>query len=761
MVDGMKPTIITVAAEGSGGTSLPEARAEVRRLNAEGAGRDIDVELSPGVYYLSDPLLFEPADGGSVGHRVTYRAATPGEVVFFGGERIAGWRSIGGGVYSARVDDGRVFHSLSENGRRCRPARYPDEGYLRTVNRHSKEPKRRFGFGDDMPVLERPDTARVFIWSGGPKGEWNWASDTLPIETIDYDAREIVLRHETHYEIGVGSRFFVENDMALLTKPGEFFLHTGSSTVFYRPFAEPIEDQTVVAPRVRRVVEFSGAEGYPVRNVSLVGIEISTCDTTGTIRGGSIEHGAVHLEHAEGIEIAGCRIHHTGLHGVLITGASRRNTVRDSLIYDVGHTGVQINGPRLVRCYLSRGNLVTNNHIHHTGRTVGHGAGIQLSNSGNNTITHNLVHHTPRYAISIKGPRPGTIVGTTIEGIKVTRENAHEFIHSRNNTVAYNDMSRANLDSQDTGVFETWGPGRGNVLHNNRLHHSDIHFSFGFGVYLDDAANWMAVTNNIVDHLQASGEGTLWFPVFSKGLYNVFENNIVAENKARRAAFGSQEMAGEPNRQLSIRRNVFSNNAEATHGFISWTDDRYAVCDENLYYENSGKYAIDNHPDVADFDLWREYQNRRFDSRSVVSNPRFVDPENGDFRFEPTSPAYALGITDIDHYAIGLTEQFPFAPESPRPARLFVLLPTGGATITVGAGSRIVPDVRARTVEGYPVSPSLRELTIESLDEGVATVIDTTEGFAVRADARGVAELRIRHRTLTDLAPLRFWIKVV
>ncbi|EMI57468.1 hypothetical protein RSSM_01078 [Rhodopirellula sallentina SM41] len=42
------------------------------------------------------------------------------------------------------------------------------------------------------------------------------------------------------------------------------------------------------------------------------------------------------------------------------------------------------------------------------------------------------------------------------------------------------------------------------------------------------------------------------------------------------------------------------------------------------------------------------------DQNSLATDPLFVDPENGDFRFRPDSPAWELGIVPMDVSKIGL-----------------------------------------------------------------------------------------------------------
>jgi hypothetical protein len=42
------------------------------------------------------------------------------------------------------------------------------------------------------------------------------------------------------------------------------------------------------------------------------------------------------------------------------------------------------------------------------------------------------------------------------------------------------------------------------------------------------------------------------------------------------------------------------------------------------------------------------------DAHSQAVDPLFIDPENGDFRFKPNSPALKMGIVPIDLSEIGL-----------------------------------------------------------------------------------------------------------
>jgi hypothetical protein len=52
--------------------------------------------------------------------------------------------------------------------------------------------------------------------------------------------------------------------------------------------------------------------------------------------------------------------------------------------------------------------------------------------------------------------------------------------------------------------------------------------------------------------------------------------------------------------------------------------------------------------------MLEKQQHAGVDSHSQAVDPLFVDPENGDFRFQPNSPALKMGIVPIDLSEIGL-----------------------------------------------------------------------------------------------------------
>ena len=73
-----------------------------------------------------------------------------------------------------------------------------------------------------------------------------------------------------------------------------------------------------------------------------------------------------------------------------------------------------------------------------------------------------------------------------------------------------------------------------------------------------------------------------------------------------------------------------------------------ADTDFNLYY-------CAGDPELSRAVL-KKARREGIDAHSVVADPLFIDPANGDFRLQPESPALKLGFTPIDMSQIGLRD---------------------------------------------------------------------------------------------------------
>ncbi|GBF71896.1 putative Ig domain-containing protein [Paenibacillus sp. 598K] len=706
--------------------SLAAARDAVRLLIADGMDEDITVYVRGGEYPLSSMLVFDERDSGRDGHTITYRSY-PGETpTIIGGAPLSGWESVGGGIYSAEVGSLR-FQTLYENGERAVKARYPDkgeprEGYLTVAEEAETEPAQQFRFAaGDLPTLTTTAGLELFIWPGDGI---SWTSDTLRVQSINYTTRTVALQSPATYPLGPGARYYIQGALELLDQPGEFYLDDAQGKVYYKPKALPIDDQLIVAPAMSRLIAFKGgSQTTPVEHIRWIGMTLQDSDFAP-----NAQDGLIYMENARSIEVSDNVIRNGGIHAMYLFGWNQQHTISGNLIYNIGHTGVQIQSASswASHPYISKQNTVTNNHIRDVGQLVGHGAGIQLVGSGDNTVSHNLIHEAPRYAISLKGMTPGNIIGKTIDGIVVTAANAKEFANSKNNIIEYNEVYNVNTDSQDTGMIEAWGAGLGNVIRYNRLHHSGIHFSFGFGIYLDDHSDDFIIAYNVIDHLQVEGDGELYSPIRVKGTSNRIIGNVVADNpNAKRGVIGLSGNYGDSpaaGGAAQYKGNILYNNGNTLYTFNDWTPTRLAGSDDNLFYNASGQYNVTGVTGVSYLEQWLAYEHGRYDAASQVAAPLFMNPAQADYRLSYLSPAYTLGWQDIDYASIGLTDTFRYAETSDPLDRLYIATADHRSYASMPASGTTALQLLGRTETGYVADLTDADISFASDDTAVATV---------------------------------------
>ncbi|MBB6732963.1 right-handed parallel beta-helix repeat-containing protein [Cohnella zeiphila] len=666
--------------------TIAAAQEAVRGVLRAGHEGSITVSVGGGVYELAEPLRFGSEDAGGEQCRVAYEGEPGDRPVLLGGTVLSGWEPWRAGIWRTKVPAGRRFQTLYADGERVVKARWPASGYMRSATVPGRE-REGIGFreedlADTLAAELETGGLQVYVWPG--EGEWNWLCETIPVRRIDAAARFIEFARPSVWSIGEGSRYYLQGSLRFLLGPGQFHLDEADGWLYYRP-AEGVPDrQRVVAPIVLRILDIQGESmGRPVSGLSFRNLELACTDCRDDYQPMSSEpdmansepdehrNGLVYIRNASDLEIESCELRLSGSNGVFLDRCAERVTLTGNRIERVGHNGIYASGyapgegdfAGPDEAFRNKGHTIADNVIERGGELVGHGSGIMLYQCGECEIAHNRISRMPRYGISLKGLRRGTMP-SELWGVPVTWDNHWDFLFSRNNLIRHNDISAVMEDSQDGGMIEAWGPGLGNRIEGNRLHHSGIHFSFGFGIYLDDAADGFEVTGNVLDHLYSTGEGKLWMTIFAKGIGNRIAGNLIADNPDAVNAIGSQEMAGEANRDLVVERNIVCDSGHL-YGFVNWSPERFLSADFNLFWRNGEACGVSGELPLTpagvnpawghdyEWEAWQSLSGERYDANSVFAPPGFADAEAGDYRLLPSSPAYALGWEEIDFTQFG------------------------------------------------------------------------------------------------------------
>ncbi|MEZ0387053.1 MAG: right-handed parallel beta-helix repeat-containing protein, partial [Verrucomicrobium sp.] len=595
-------------------------------------------------YPISQPVVFEPQDGGTKDSPVTY--AGDGKVVISGGREISGWRDAGDGLWVAEipeVKDGKwYFQDLWINGRRATRARTPNARYFHATRPALEAP-------EGAPPMGKPEFTAFYAEANdlAPLSPLN-AGELKDAEVVVFQTWQIA-RHRVAYlkpeagyvQFTAGSRwpflvyetrqrYFLENFKAALDAPGEWFLDR-SGQLFYKPL--PDEDMTkakTVAPVADQLLAVQGnsARSEFVSNLHFKGIAFQhsrfELGKDGHIdsQADSKVPAVVMLDGASDVTFENCEIAHTGIYAIWFRKGCTDCRITGSYLHDMGAGGVRIGDVPLDPDPLGRthGITVHNNIIHTGGRYFMGSVGVFITHSGENTITHNDIGD-----FFYSGVSAGWVWGYAES---VAHHNKIEFNHIHH--LGYGVLS-------DMGAVYLLGPASGTTVSNNHAHHVNGYRYGGWGLYTDEGSSGVLMENNLVHHTRHAGFHQHY------GKDNIIRNNIFAFGEEAQI----QRSRTEEHLSFSYQNNiVYFDSGLLLYG--QWTKPKVRM-EQNLYW-NASKRLIDFGGE--DFVAW---QKQGYDRGSKIADPLFVDVAKGDFHLKPESPALAMGFKPFDYSQAGVT----------------------------------------------------------------------------------------------------------
>ncbi|TWU44198.1 hypothetical protein Q31b_17340 [Novipirellula aureliae] len=678
--DSWSGTLAQPNAQGSDGpfATLSRARDAVRILK-ENKSDDIAVLIRGGTYPLDQTVVFGLEDSAEGDATITY-AAYPGETpVFSSGREITGWKKVTGelpglpedAVGKLQVADvsGKFLTLYDNEGMlpRAQSERFVPSGNA-TELRFPKGRLKNWPNVTDVEIVVRPTRL--------------WTMNVLPLVSVDENAG--VARTAIPATYGMNKiGCWVENVLEELDKPGEWVLNTKEGKVYLWPRG----DSPVMAPqliefiRVEGEVDQQGPEDTPVRNLVFRGLTFKhgerytlAKDDAGTQHDWDMfdkDNALFRLRGAENCAVEQCHFLYSGSGAIRVDLHGQKNKITDNHIEHLGGGGILLCGYGPGTKDVNKNNLVYNNDIHHIGEIYWHSPGIFLCQSGDNRIANNLIHHTNYSGMIVSGIVTRFFVKQNKrESSRAIRwhevgnvpnnpdlEDVRPYLHTRNNLIEYNEIHHVMQILGDGNGIYVRGAGAGNVIRSNYIHHLVSDINGQSGMRTDGGQMDTLFTGNLLYKCKSQG--------MTLKLNNRFENNIVADVIAPRGVY--LKIVEGPMKGASNKRNIyystladcdFISEPGAGKGLVG-EDRRGRVAarmtdidsDYNFYY-----CKADNRIGEATL---KKLQSDGGDTNSQAVDPMFVDPENGDFRFRPDSPALKMGIVPIDLSKIGLRDQAP------------------------------------------------------------------------------------------------------
>jgi len=453
--------------------TLYRAQQAARSLAKDMRG-DVVVNLAPGVYRLDRTLEFTEADSGRNGFRMIYRSASgPGKARLVGSVPLTGWQAHHNGIWKVDLPKETLFHTLYENGQRVLKARFPDyqhnakmptalgrylvsaggspkqsdRGHART-----KEPGWLVYRPEDAPPVTAVTKMRIHIFPGG---KWDWVREIHPVNSIDPQKRRLTFKVAPFHGVGVGARFFLEDELGFLNVPGEFFLDQTVHTLYYIPLGKEHPDALGIScPVLSRMIQLQGkSREQCVEHLVLEGLALEETDNAPPMPlwaySGRRDGALIWMSNTAHVEIRNCHLKNGGRSGIMMIGHNTENLVSGCRIEHMGLNGVSFcnrflapNGkdPTEDRC---QNNRVHNTHISHVGELHTYAECVTVFNVSNNEVDHCKLDNSVRYAITLRGntgPQYGPPVSTNHPPTKGNR-----FHHIR--------VERCGQDGGDMGAL--------------------------------------------------------------------------------------------------------------------------------------------------------------------------------------------------------------------------------------------------------------------------------------------------------------------
>ena len=531
-------TVKAVPGEGA----LEKARDEVRQLLSENGGEPpaggITVELANGVYRLTEPLTFGRGDSGSPSSPVVWKAANRGMARISGAAAIRevpiDWTkspaslipeasrksvkaySIPGEGELPGFRNGGLQPQLTEKplsvnsgGRRCAPARWPNDLYARTgepvtpiVDSFNEWGENWYAsFGGDFHV---PGVPQLPAWASEPDlwafGMWRfeWSNSTTPVLSVNASTQVMCVdTNQNQYGFLPNAAYYVFNAFSELDREGEWAVDRRNRTVYIWPGDERAPD---VALTERLFLAWSG-----FHDVTFEGLVFE-----------NTRDDAIHLSGAENVTIRASLVRRTGGDGIVVVGSKNCRVVGCDL-RDIGKAGVRITGGDY-KTLEPGANTVENCHIHHYGRAQPvNSPGITMGGVGNRAV-RNLVHHGEQQGITCYG-NDHYIGFNIVHDVCRYANDAGSFYISgydwskRGTVLEYNVFfmcGKQPLTSHTNGIYlDGWSSGntvRGNIINRAVL-----------GVYMSGGNDNICVNNIVLNTSKGIVLSSLGADSFAKG----------------------------------------------------------------------------------------------------------------------------------------------------------------------------------------------------------------------------------------------------
>ncbi|MCC4831799.1 PDZ domain-containing protein [Shewanella sp. 10N.7] len=630
---------VTLHVKSNSTRGLERALEDAKTLLKQ--GRNVQVQLSAGTYYLNESIKLTNVSVNTL----SIIGAKNGQSVISGAKHISPqWQKYNDSLYKAKIDI-ELVDQLFASGELQVRARYPN--YDPTVSIYK-------GYAADAIAPNRtqhwknPEGGFVHAMH---KGRWGGMHYQITGKAADGNWK-LVGGFQNNRPSPLHKKYkYVENVFAELDAEKEWYFDKNSKTLFFHPENGDISSaKTIEAPQLKHLVEIVGTQEKPARNISVSNITFKHSKHTfmetkeqllrsdwSIYRGG-----AIFINNAKDVVIKNNTLVDLGGNAIAINRYARNINIISNHISRIGAGAVNFVGdPSAVRSPsftynefvdmdkldLAHGpkndlypsdSVVHDNLIHDIGLVEKQVAGVQLSMSKSITVSHNSIYRVPRAGINAS---EGTWGGHLIE---------------------FNDVFDTVKETGDHGAFNSWG--RDRFWHPKR-NAMDKLAKLQPDLYKKDAIETVVIRNNRFrcDHG--------WDIDLDDGSsnYEIYNNVMLNGGLKLREGF-----------ERNAYNNILINNALHPHVWFENSKDKFT---NNIVMVGHKPVSSNHWGEQVNYNLFsteaalKKAHSLGIDEHSVVGDPMFIDAASGDYRVKKGSKALEIGFKNFDMDKFGVVSK--------------------------------------------------------------------------------------------------------
>jgi len=635
-------------------SSVEDALACVADMRKSGVFQPVSIRLTDAEYDFSSPVVIDESMCD-----VTIEPDSE-PVLISGGRRICGFAadSFNGKVcFSAFVPEIRSgewrFTDLYVDGLRAKNTRYPREGFLHAVDVENRggdlfdSSKWFIADKNDLENIVDIDDCTVSFCH-------YWIDEHTPVENYDRETGKLTFKYASRFAItkefssdGV-FEYYIENTKVTFGNANEWYADYDAGKVYYVPRCSDMTPDNIVvyAPVASQLFTVAGtvekkASGVRLRNLNFAYTRGEYASVLGTYGGAqdvgfasdsqavSNAHGTITFENAHSCSIENCTIKNFGVHAVNIKDGCDRIFVIGNNIFDGGAGGVRVCGAPFGKDerLFTKNNVISNNTIKKCGRRYMAACGVLMMHSFGNTVSHNEICELYYTGISC-----GWVWG-------------YADTVSRDNVITKNHIYHLGAGAlSDMGGVYLLGRQPGTVVSNNLIHDVTSNTYGGWALYTDEGSSYMTLENNVCYNLSNNAYHQHY------GSLNTVRNNIFA--------FAKDEMikVSRYEQHLSI---IFERNIIYSDGSKIYSADENHITEASISAFGNIVFDRENPSplffkgaNLGEMNL-DDVQQYGLDVRTIIADPKFVDPDAYDFTLCEDSPAIEMGFIPIDMSDVG------------------------------------------------------------------------------------------------------------